>query len=173
MYKESVVQINDCKHWYQIHQALCKRTKGSKEYRYAVLRWTPEETKVLLRSSADSNLPGKQQLRELPTGKRILTRCSVQLLHRGNSGHSLIPEEEAKARLTNTFVENGFSVHSLEVSPDEVFIDKGSSRFIAEYHEMTAIVQVADREAATKLWIAGIGRSKGLGFGLPVELQVD
>jgi len=171
MYKESILQISKCLHWYQIHKALCRITNGSRDYRYAVLRWTPEETQVLLRAGTDTDLPGKQQLRELPVAKRLLVRCSAQLLRRGNGGSSLVPEEEAKNRLVDTFTQNGFSVHSLEVSPDEVFVDKGSSHFVAEYHEMTAIVQVVDRELATKLWITGIGRSKGLGFGLPVDLR--
>lgn len=158
---------------YQIHRAVTQKMGGqpaAKGFAYAPYRFlTSGAVQVLLRTFEPENESGLEWCSRplLNAGDRLQVLCTARLVKRSDSGEKLPDVSEAQSKLVQAL--RGFSVEELELPSSGVisFMHKTHRMIRLPYwHFRDVDITVTDPEQAVETMVRGVGRNRGLGFGM-------
>lgn len=161
---------------YDLHQKVLLHTKGNKSIAYGFLG--PDDRGLLevgLRAAPGIAFPqgAKPEICSLSPGQVISFFTRVRFVRQTRFGERRLTQEEAIQKCTEAAETGGFQASSLLMAESATtFYHKRLSRQTTlPYWVASGSLTVTDVEKATAYMIRGLGRSRGLGFGM--ILSVD
>lgn len=174
---------------YSIHQSVTRLLDGQPSengYAYSPLRVEGSRMQVLLRRMADNinplvseNVENVMQLsgdaaiswrrRWLQEGDRLDMRCAARFVRQTASGERTLRPDEARVRMVMAM--QGFRVEAINSEDRAIEFSKKGKTLCLPFWAFTLTATVIDERLAAKTMVHGVGRSRGLGFGMLVDVS--
>lgn len=156
---------------YAIHQRVMVVTDGDKAISYAPVGLDREGFMVVkLRALPGVEMPDGIAVERKPVknGTSFTIQAGVRLVKRSDCGERMPTEDEALEKWTRAVTAGGFQVeHTRMVESAMSFYHRRlDSHTRLPFWLVTSTLTVVDAEKAAETMVRGVGRSRGLGFGM-------
>lgn len=153
---------------YGVHQAVTRMMGGQPSemgYAYSPVRVTKMGVEVLLRRNTAGIKPFSWDRQVLQVGDALNLRCAARFTRQTAKGERMPGEDEAIEKLIKSM--HGFQVDSVDhLERLSMECHKAGKSVRLPFWAFMLHVTVVDAEKAATTMIRGVGRSRGLGFGM-------
>lgn len=157
---------------YVIHQQVMAVTDGNKAISYAPVG--PDKSGnivVRLRSAPGVMLPDGLTVdqKTLAEGETFSVYARIRLVRRSDFGERMPTVNESMGKWITLLSDNGFEVEEgarIAETATSFYHKRLSQQTRLPYWVVTSVLKVTDPEKAAQIMVRGIGRSRGLGFGM-------
>lgn len=172
--------VNEASDLYSIHHLVMTVTGGDKGIAYGpVGRDLAGHTAVVLRALPGVSLPVSCQSqngfvveqKSLEYGMSFNIITGVRLVKRSDFGERILTVDEATEKWTNVLTAGGFFVENTSMVETAIaFYHKRLSNHVRlPFWAVSSTLTVVDAEKAAETMVRGVGRSRGLGFGMLIN----
>lgn len=156
---------------YSIHQRVLAITHGDKAIRYGPVGALPDGRMVVLLRAADGTaLPGvaEAELKTLEDGMRFTVRTGVRLIKQTCHGECMPDVDEAMEKWNQALSAGGFGAENTHMRESAIsfFHRRLKRRTTLPFWAVTCTLIVVDAKMAAETMVRGVGRNRGLGFGM-------
>lgn len=156
---------------YAIHRRVMVVTDGDKSITYAPRGINRDgRMEVVLRAMPGVDLPDgiMAEIRSVKNGDTFLVYAGVRLMKRSDSGERMPTLDVAREKWTAALTAGGFQVSDsrLAASVMAFYHKRLNQKTRLPFWVASSRLKVVDAEKAAETLIRGVGRSRGLGFGM-------
>lgn len=172
-YLESIIAFaaKDVPDLYAIHQRVMAVTGGDKAITYAPIGSDREgRMTVALRALPGMLMPDGIATERKPVkdGMSFMIRTGVRLVKRSDRGERMPTVDEALEKWTHAVTDGGFQVESVRMAESAIAFHhkRLNQQTRLPFWAVSSALTVVDAKKAAETMVRGVGRSRGLGFGM-------